>query len=202
MRVAEIRVDGMCKAYGGKRVLEGFQAAFPAGSVTGVVGPSGCGKTTLLHILMGIERADAGTVTGVPHAKSAVFQEDRLLEGFNAVSNVRFVLGHRHPETDIRMHLEQVGLAGSLEQPVSELSGGMRRRVALVRALLAPSDIVFLDEAFKGLDTQTRTQALAYVAANRRGRTVILVTHSPEEAGALGGGLIRMQMPDGLGGSG
>ncbi len=195
MRTAEVRAEGLCKAYGEKRVLTGFNAVFASGSVTGIVGPSGCGKTTLLSLLMGLERPDAGSVAGVPHAKSAVFQEDRLLEAFNAVANVRFVLGRRASDAEIRSHLERIGLAGSLTQPVSELSGGMRRRVALVRAMLAPSDIVFLDEAFKGLDAGTREQALAYVAECRRDRTLVMVTHSPEEAAALGGGLIRMTMP-------
>lgn len=195
MRAVQTRAEGLYKSYGDKRVLVGFDAVFATGSVTGIVGPSGCGKTTLLSILMGIEHPDAGVVTGVPHAKSAVFQEDRLLEGFDAVANVRFVVGRRTPDAEIRAHLERIGLAGSLSQPVSGLSGGMRRRVALVRAMLAPSDIVFLDEAFKGLDAGNRERALAYVAACRRGRTIVMVTHDPEEVVALDGGLIRMTMP-------
>jgi NitT/TauT family transport system ATP-binding protein len=188
----DIRVSGVGKRFGDKRVLRHFSATFSGGSVNVIMGPSGCGKTTLLQILMGFMRADEGQVDGVPHHRSAVFQEDRLCEDFSAVSNVRAVCGRRVPQAAIVAHLERLGLAGSLYQPVRELSGGMRRRVAIARAMLAPAEIVFLDEPFKGLDEKTRDMTLAYVLEQTRGKTVIAVTHSREEADRLGGTLLGM----------
>ena len=90
------------------------------------------------QILMGFLRVDGGRVSGVPHHQSAVFQEDRLCEDFSAVSNVRAVCGRRVSKEEITAHLARLGLAGSLSQPVRELSGGMRRRVAIARACWLP----------------------------------------------------------------
>ncbi len=188
----DIIMTGLHKRFGEKRVLCDFSATLPGGEMTVVMGPSGCGKTTLLQMLMGFLRPDKGQVQGMPHHKSAVFQEDRLCEDFSAVSNVQMVCGRKVPESEIVSHLERLDLAGSLRQPVRELSGGMRRRVAIVRAMLAPADIIFLDEPFKGLDEQTRDKVLQYVLAQTCGRTVVAVTHSREEAEALGGVLLRM----------
>ena len=189
----DIILSGISKHFGDKRVLHDFSATLQGGGMTVVMGPSGCGKTTLLQILMGFLRPDAGLLTGVPHHKSAVFQEDRLCEDFHAVFNVRLGCGRKASEVEIVSHLERLGLAGSLRQPVRELSGGMRRRVAIVRAMLAPADIVFLDEPFKGLDELTRDRALQYVLDHTRGRTVVAVTHSREEAEVLGGTLLHME---------
>lgn len=188
----DVVITGLSKRFGKKQVLTGYDACFPAGRTTVVMGPSGCGKTTLLQILMGLLHPDRGHISGLPSRKSAVFQEDRLCEDFSALANVRMACGKAVPEATMVSHLEHVGLAGSLNQPVRELSGGMRRRVAIVRAMLAPSDIVFLDEPFKGLDEGTRNLVMAYVSAQTEGKTVIAVTHSPEEAAALGGYLLRM----------
>lgn len=193
----DIKVSGVSKQFGEKAILNGFHATFPVGQVSVIMGPSGCGKTTLLQILMGLIPPDEGQVMGVPSHRSAVFQEDRLCETFSAVANVQLACGRKVSRAQILDHLENVGLAGSLYQPVSELSGGMRRRVAMVRAMLAPSDIVFLDEPFKGLDERTRDEAIAYVRGALRDRTAIAVTHSREEAELLGGNL--MQMDNGVG---
>jgi NitT/TauT family transport system ATP-binding protein len=190
----DIAVSGLYKNFGSKPVLRDFSAVFPEGALTCIMGPSGCGKTTLLRILMGLERADGGSVTGVPRRISAVFQEDRLCEGFTAVSNIRFVTGHGVSTEEIERHLRALGLEGSLYAPVRELSGGMRRRVALARAVLARREALFLDEAFKGLDEETRRTAVAYMREHTAGRTVVMVTHDPAELGLTGGGLLRMQL--------
>ena len=141
------------------------------------MGPSGCGKTTLLRILLGLETADAGTITGLEGRRmSAVFQEDRLCENVSAVSNLRLVnpaLSRRAAEAA----LTELGLGEALSQPVREFSGGMKRRVAILRALLAEFDLLLADEPFKGLDEETKRQTMAYFAEHTRGKTVILVTH-------------------------
>lgn len=188
----DIIVSNLSKSFGTNHVLVDFNAAFPEHELTCLMGPSGCGKTTLLNILMGFIRPDSGSIKGVPRLKSAVFQEDRLCEGFNAVSNVRFVCNRKADTKKIIAHLESIGLKGSLNQPVSELSGGMRRRVAIVRAILAKSDVLFFDEPFKGLDVDTKKDVMQYLKDNMKGRTVIMVTHDIDEVKALDGSLISM----------
>ncbi|MGI6085111.1 MAG: ATP-binding cassette domain-containing protein [Acetivibrionales bacterium] len=187
-----IEISGLSKSFDQNIVLNGFSARIPKNKTTFIMGPSGCGKTTLINILMGLIDADGGTVTGVPKYKSAVFQEDRLCESFNAVSNVRLVCERKIKDEEIRSHLEKIGLKDNLRKPVIELSGGMRRRVAIVRAVLAKSDIIFMDEPFKGLDDETKEKTMEYTADNTKNKTVIIVTHDIEEAKYFGGEIITM----------
>ena len=162
-------IQGLYKAFDGKQVLRDFSAVLPAGRVTGLMAPSGTGKTTLLRILMGLERPDRGTITGLQGLRlSAVFQEDRLCENLNPVSNLRLVT------------------PALSREPVRELSGGMRRRVAILRALLAEYDLLFLDEPFKGLDRETKEVVMADTRRRCDGRTVLFVTHDPTELEAMG----------------
>lgn len=187
----EILVHGLCKQFEGKTVLHDFSARFAPGQTTCVMGPSGCGKTTLLNILMGFLSPDAGRVEGIPVHLAAVFQEDRLLEGFSAHANISFVCP-RLPAEVIDRHLAAVGLTRDGYQPVRELSGGMRRRVAILRAVLARADLLLLDEPFKGLDEGTRAIVADYLRAETAGRTVIMVTHDPDEVELMGGSLLEM----------
>jgi NitT/TauT family transport system ATP-binding protein len=193
----DIVASNLYKSFGDKLVLQDFSTVFPAGTLTCLMGPSGCGKTTLLRILMGLEKADAGSVTGLPRRLSAVFQEDRLCEGFSAVSNIRLVTGRSIPAALIESHLLALGLGGSPSLPVREFSGGMKRRVALVRAVLARWELLLLDEPFKGLDEDTRRTAAAYLREHTAGRTVIMVTHDPAEVELTGGRLLRMLPAEG-----
>lgn len=185
----DITVKGLSKSFGSKTVFNNMSAVFPCRELTCIMGPSGSGKTTLLNIMMGLVKADAGTIVGVPRHKSAVFQEDRLCEDFGAISNINMVLGRRADRAVIQRHLESIGL-GEDKGRVGDFSGGMKRRVAIVRALMAQSDILFLDEPFKGLDEETRTLAMNYFRTNLRGRTAIMVTHSTQEVRELGGHLL------------
>ncbi len=188
----DIVAQNISKKFGDNQVLQDFSARFFKHGITVIMGPSGCGKTTLLNLLMGLMQPDRGVIRGVPYAKSAVFQEDRLCEEFSAISNVRLVCDRRTDDRMITAHLEQVGLAGSLWQPVGELSGGMRRRVAIVRAVLAQSEILFLDEPFRGLDDDIKEITMQYFKDNRRNRTTIIVTHDADEVIALDGVLLTM----------
>ena len=184
--MADICITGLCKAYDGKPVLRDFSAVLPAGRVTGLMAPSGAGKTTLLRILMGLEQPDAGSVAGLEGRRmSAVFQEDRLCDNLDAVANVRLVTPGIS-RAQVLDALNAVGLGGCAGQPARELSGGMRRRVALLRALLAEYDVLFLDEPFKGLDRDTRARVIADTRARCAGRTVLLVTHDAGELDAMG----------------
>ena len=177
------KVENLTVQYGGTAVLENFSAEFPDGGVTAVSGRSGCGKTTLLAVLLGLLRPDGGTVSGF-RQPSAVFQEDRLLPFLSAEKNIAVTAGCT--ESEAGEALLSVGFdAADRGKRAFELSGGMARRVASVRAMLAPGDAVLLDEPFKGLDERTRAQVVRFVCENRRGRTMVVVTHDPRDAEAL-----------------
>ena len=179
----ELHVENLCKSYNGRLVLE--NVTFTAGpGVTCVMAPSGAGKTTLLRILMGLERPDSGSFTGNVRW-AAVFQEDRLLEHLDAMENLRFVLGSALDESAANVLLTELGLGDTAGKPVREFSGGMKRRLALARALLAPSDALALDEPFTGLDEDNRDRAWRCVLDRTAGRTVLLVSHELPPAGEV-----------------
>lgn len=192
--MSHIVINALSKSFGEKKVLDCFSAVFPEGEVTCIMGQSGCGKTTLLNILMGLLSADSGTIQGLPGRISAVFQEDRLCEDFSALRNVRLVTGKAVSDGQIIDCLEALGLVGSLNCPVRELSGGMKRRVAIARALLAGGELLILDEPFKGLDEDTRRNAAAQILHRAEGRTIIMVTHDPDEAQLTGGKITEMRV--------
>ena len=179
----EIAVKHLCKSFGGRTVLRDL--TFTAGpGITAVMAPSGTGKTTLLRILLGLERPDSGTVEGLAGKRlTAVFQEDRLLEHLSAEGNLRFVLGRVYDPAAARALLDRLGLPDTGAQPVREFSGGMKRRLALARALLAPFDALALDEPFTGLDRENRDLALACIRETAGDRPVLLVTHDAAAAG-------------------
>ena len=187
----DIVLDRVCKSFDGTPVLQNISAVLPAGQITCLMGPSGCGKTTLVNILLGLLPADSGTMTGLPRRLSAVFQEDRLLEEFSATLNAGFA-SPKLPRAVVRDHLQAVGLADAADSPAGTLSGGMKRRVAIVRAVLATADFLLLDEPFKGLDDDTRRLVMEYLMAKTRGKTLLVVTHSAHEAAILGGTLLRL----------
>lgn len=178
-------------SYNDHTVLENFSAVFEKGQIYVLMGPSGCGKTTLLRLLLGLKRPDSGILEGVEQLRcSAVFQEDRLCETLSAIENVALICKHKDR---ISRHLQTLGIVPQEQyKPVRELSGGQRRRVALVRAILFSSDFIIMDEPFKGLDADTRAKAVAYVLENKGDRGIILVTHDPEEASMFGGERIQM----------
>ncbi len=181
-------------SYDEQVVLRNFSAEIPKGEVTVLMGSSGCGKTTLLRLLMGLKKPDSGKLEGAGAYRCAVvFQEDRLCETLSAVQNIALV---SKDVPQIRAHLTALGVDESeQDKPVRELSGGQRRRVALVRAVLFGSDFLVLDEPFKGLDEETREKAMRYTLAHQGTRGVILVTHDAEEARYFGGKILRMSAP-------
>ncbi len=188
----DIVLEHVAKAYGATRVFDDLSAVFPGGETTCVMGPSGCGKTTLLRLLMGFEKPDAGTISGVPGRISAVFQENRLCEPFTARANVRLVTGKRVSDGQIDALLSALGLGEALTKPVREFSGGMKRRAAIARALLAESGLLLLDEPFKGLDETTRAATAALIRERAADRTVLLVTHERDEAALFGGRILQL----------
>ena len=190
---AVIEIRHVSKYFGKRKVVNDLSMTTYAGEVFGFLGPNGAGKTTLLRILMGLETPDRGTVTGLETKRiSAVFQEPRLCENLSAFANIRMVRKKKLWEKDkgsweeISRGMQELGLGGCERQPVREMSGGMRQRVALLRALYARWEVLFLDEPFQGLDQESRERTMAYTRKLCEGKTVILVTHSMEEAEQMG----------------
>lgn len=201
----KMRVDGVCKQFAGGgrrnqktvRVLEGVSLRVEPGEIVIVTGPSGCGKTTLLRILMGLETVTAGTVTvdgnvitGPGPDRAMVFQHAELLPWRSALGNVEFALeargisSKRERRDRARQYLELVGLGGAVQRHPYELSGGMRQRVSLARALATRPEILLMDEPFGALDAQTREklqQELLRIHGDGA-LTIVFVTHDLDEA--------------------
>ena len=197
-----IRIKNISKAYGDKQVLNRISKEFPSGETSVIMGASGCGKTTLLRILLGLEMPDNGEVIGMPEKVSVLFQEDRLCEDASAYENIALVLERKRTRAQkdaqrrkIEQEAAQVGItAEDLTQNVMELSGGMRRRIALLRALLYEADCVVLDEPFKGLDAATKQIVMQYVKEKVTGRTTFLVTHEQAEVDFFGGNIWNLSL--------
>lgn len=181
-----ITISHIHKAYEDKQVLSDFSATLEAGKITALMAPSGSGKTTLLRILLGLETADSGDLHQLEGLKiRAIFQEDRLCLPLNPVDNIRLA-DPKVTRAQAEEALRAVGLTDCLQQPARELSGGMRRRVAIVRALLSDYDLLLMDEPFRGLDQETKALVMESTRRRCQGRTVLLVTHDASELPPLG----------------
>ena len=157
--------------------------------------PSGWGKTTLLRILMGLDTPTAGRVRGVGRA-AAVFQEDRLCPQLTALQNVTLVLpgSEKQYKEQIKADFQQLGMdAAALALPAARLSGGQKRRTALLRALWAPSDTLLLDEPFTGMDPDTLAAAAALLRTRCGTEPVLLATHDREAIRLLGWPVIELE---------
>ena len=186
-----LEVKNITKSFDDTVVLNDFSYKFDRG-VYVLSEPSGAGKTTLLRILCGLEAADSGTVSKSPQAKTVMmFQEDRLLENLSVRANIMLAIQARSQEQKqkarerITEALCAVGLEGTENKPVSELSGGQKRRVALLRTLFADADILLFDEPLKGLDEALKQQVIVFVKPFVESKIVIWVTHTPEEVKLL-----------------
>lgn len=185
----------LTKSYGPLTVLEDFSLSLPLEGTVALMGPSGCGKTTLLRLLAGLEQPDGGTIRLGGRKVSMVFQEDRLLPGLTAKGNVLAVLPAGEESSALADEvLRACGLSSAAHKLPEELSGGMRRRVAVARAIAYGGDILLLDEPFKGLDEETKREMEAFVAANRP-PLMLQVTHDREEARRMADTLLRLEGP-------
>ena len=180
--------------FDGKSVLSGCSLSLGDGERLALMGPSGCGKTTLLRVALSLQPPDTGSVSGDPGRTAAVFQEPRLLPWRTAAENVNVVLSDT-PETmpEALSMLERVELSDAVEKYPAELSGGMQQRVSIARALAFRPDLLVLDEPFRGLDDELRGRMVSLLNTSLQSASLLLVTHSEEEAKTLGCRVLRYQ---------
>ncbi len=193
---AAVEFGGVAKRFGDKTAVEGIDLRVPEGAITVLIGPSGCGKSTLLNLAAGLDHPSEGFVTvhgrevsGPSKDTALIFQDHNLFPWMTTVDNVAYGLrsrGMSRSKARARAHelLAKVGLADVAEKPPKSLSGGMRQRVALVRAYAIEPRLLLMDEPFGALDHQTRRIMQAYLLSTWKdsGATVMLVTHDLEEA--------------------
>ena len=200
--MTHLAVSGLCKSYDGRAVVAGVDFALVPGECFGLLGPNGAGKTTTLRLVLGLTQPDAGRITLLghdvsTHAREArtrvgvVPQLDNLDPDFTVRENLLVYgryFGMTQPEVEQRIPelLDYAGLTARADARIQTLSGGMKRRLTLARALINNPDLLFLDEPTTGLDPQAR-----HVIWERlrqlmlRGKTLLLTTHFMEEAERL-----------------
>lgn len=208
-----INVSHVSKAFGDLTVLKDYSLTMKKGQRYLMMAPSGTGKTTFLRVLAGLDYVDKGTITGMPTYAGIVFQEDRLCEDYDAVCNIMLGMtksreaakmngGYDMSRAQIvdfvRKEAALILPQDCLTKPVKELSGGMRRRVALLRAVLSASELLILDEPFSGLDEENRTRTAAYLLEHLRGRTMLVTTHREDDVKLLHGVKVALVFSEGL----
>lgn len=174
------------KNFGELVVCEDFSLVVEAGEKVALMGASGVGKTTLLRMLLKLEQPDAGSITANAQEMAVVFQEDRLCEMASVYHNLSMVCTTKEQLSRIEPMLGALGLAGCAQKKAASLSGGMKRRVAIARAILAGRQILLLDEPLKGLDEATKHQVMLFMKEKMRGKTVLYITHEEDETGYFG----------------
>lgn len=216
-----LTLRSVTKSYDGQPVLSDLSLEFFSGTFYCLMAPSGNGKTTMFRLILGLEKPDSGVIQfGIPAGDpgnnnikassgavsksdpcrlrgthpliSAVFQENRLLEGYTAIENLRFALGKRYSSEALTAYLLRLLPEDALSKPVCEFSGGMKRRVAILRAILAPSEIILMDEPFTGLDADTRQLTIDLVKELCAGKLLIIATHAEDDAELLGAKIIHL----------
>ena len=180
-----ILAEKLTAGYPGKTVLRNCDLHILPGKKCALMGPSGCGKTTLLKLLLGLMKPDSGRAE--IHGKAAcVFQEPRLLPWRTAAENVNAVLADRRDSlAEARAWLDKLALGEAAGLYPDELSGGMKQRIAIARALAYGGDALLLDEPLKGLDQALKQRTAELILENSRDKAILLVTHDREEAALL-----------------
>ncbi len=186
-----IEVKGLTKSFGSEALLKDFSLEIGEGEIVAVMGPSGIGKSTLLNIIGGLDREYEGSISydkkifeGIEVPFPFVFQESESLLPWKSVEDNVRIAGRQLAQEEIDDALKSVGLYEHRRKKPSELSGGMKQRVSLARALVCRSRVLLLDEPFASLDSEMRTklQLLVKDLCKSKGITVIMVTHDRSEA--------------------
>ena len=189
-----LEISDVTVSFGEKKVLRHCSLSLGQGEKIALMSPSGCGKTTLLRVALGLQVPDEGSVRRSFARCAAVFQEPRLMPWLTAEENVNAVLSDTPATlTEARRWLEKVELGTSEALYPSELSGGMQQRVALARALAVSPEMLVLDEPFKGMDASLRLRMIRLIREALPDASLLLATHSEEEALELGCRIFRFQ---------
>lgn len=196
-----IKAKDLYFSYGDQPVLQGVSIELTGDQPVVLLGGSGMGKTTLLRILAGLMKPASGEITGIDkNTRIAVmYQEDRLFPHLTVYKNLKLICPGV-TRAEVAGLLAELNLEEAvMDQLPRELSGGMRRRVALARALLFEADLVLMDEPFQGLDVDTRQMALAAVKKWTKGRPLMLISHERSDGPALGAKTLTIQQLGGCG---
>lgn len=188
----KVCISHLRKSYGENSIFWDLSLTLEPGKRYCLMAPSGRGKTTLLRILAGLEQADSGSVKcGQP---AMVFQEDRLCEEYDVVTNIMLTTRRKNKEdlAWFRKEASQILPAECSKQPVKELSGGMKRRCAVLRAMLSDAAIILMDEPFTGLDEENRRKTAQYILERLQGRTLLVTTHQETDVELLKGCKIEL----------
>ncbi|MCI8632866.1 MAG: ABC transporter ATP-binding protein [Lachnospiraceae bacterium] len=191
----KIEVKNLSFSYGEQTVLQKVSFTLTSEQPVVLLGSSGQGKTTLLRLLAGLLTPQGGQISGITASTriAVMFQEDRLFPQLSVWKNLKLVRPDVTQQQAAAL-LTELDLGETvLGQLPRELSGGMRRRVALARALLFEADLVLMDEPFQGLDANTRADVLKAVRKWTEGRPLLLISHEPSDAEALGAKIMTLQ---------
>ena len=193
-----IYMDAISYRYPGadSDIFRDFSASFLSGGWTAILAQSGRGKTTLLHLLAGLIKPTGGNIYYPAGSEkkpsfSMVFQENRLLEYESVLKNCKLV-NDKLPDDLIKETLKKAGLSQYTNKKVSTLSGGEKRRCAIVRALSADFDVLLLDEPFTGLDGETKTTMMQLIKDSTKSKTMIFVTHDEKGAEFFDCSILRL----------
>lgn len=182
-----ITIKNLTKKYGEKTVYDNFNLEIKKGKITVILGESGSGKTTLLNILAGLTDYE-GIVGGMSLPAAMVFQRDRLVKNLTVEDNIKLV----NAAADVKGELQKIGLAGCEKLYPKQLSAGMARRVAILRAFAFGSDVVLMDEPFVNLDIALKFYLVDEIKrlCREKNKTAVVVTHDIKEAVTISGEII------------
>ena len=188
-----IKLNNISFSYGTHEVLKNFNLTVNRGECVQLRGASGSGKTTVARLVLGLENADKGQIV-VPQKISTVFQENRLLENLDVQKNIRLVISKDKYKLADNL-IKEFNLWDSRKKRVAELSGGMKRRVAIIRAIAYNGDALILDEPFNGLDISNKLIVAKAIKREfiDKNKPVLLITHVKEDAEILNARVINFE---------
>ena len=181
-----LKITNLSKSFDDKCVVDEFSFVFPETGIVSITGVSGKGKTTLLNIIAGLVKQDSGDVENSYSSLSYSFQEDRLFPWLSVRKNIEIILDKvADKEQIVSEWLEKIELSDFADYLPEKISGGMKQRVSLARALAYPSELVLLDEPFKGLDESLHQRMYELVEAEAKNRLIIMVTHDKSDVSEI-----------------